>query len=121
MKGMYREALDAARKAMSRSGASNAELAALDKGDPAEAMKSVERWRLKNRTGAGKNRRVSPYRFAASYAELGELNTAFLWIERAFQERDPELASLKVDPAFDALHSDARFDDLLRRIGLRVR
>lgn len=121
MKGMYRQALDAAEKAMGRSGASNAELAALDKGDPVAAMKSVERWRLKKKLGKGKSRQVSPYRFAASYAELGEINTAYLWLERAFQERDSELVSIKVDPAFDSLHSDARFDELLRRIGLRLR
>jgi hypothetical protein len=61
---------------------------------------------------------VSPYGFAVLYAALGERDTAFEYLERAFEERDPMLLAVKVDPACDPLRSDPRFDELLRRIGL---
>lgn len=44
---------------------------------------------------------------------------AFAWLEKADEDRSGWLALwLKVDPKFDVLHSDPRFHDLLRRVGL---
>ena len=63
---------------------------------------------------------ASPALIAAHYAMIGETNEAFLWLERAYSERDSwtwPLLHLKVNPLFDPLRSDPRFDDLLRRIG----
>jgi len=39
-------------------------------------------------------------------------------LEKAYDERHPYLAFLKVEPVFDILRSDHRFVDLLRRIGV---
>ncbi len=59
------------------------------------------------------------YVFAQAYACLGENDEAFQWLEKAYEERDHRLGQcLKVDPALDGLHSDPRFADLLRRVGL---
>jgi TolB-like protein/DNA-binding winged helix-turn-helix (wHTH) protein/Tfp pilus assembly protein PilF len=117
LKGMNKEAVDSARKSMIRSGASPQELAALEKVDSEQAMRNVLRWRLKKSEETARNRRTSPYRFAAQHAELGDTNAAFEWLERAFNERDSELVSIKVDPAFDGVRSDSRYASLLRRIG----
>lgn len=118
LKGMNKEAVDSARKSMIRSGATPRDLAALDKGDSKDAMRSVLQWRLKKAEESARNSRISPYRFAAQHAELGEVDSAFEWLERAFNERDSELVSLKVDPAFDSVRSDSRYASLLHRIGL---
>jgi TolB-like protein/DNA-binding winged helix-turn-helix (wHTH) protein/Tfp pilus assembly protein PilF len=118
LKGMNKEALDSARKSMIRSGATPRDLAALEKGDSEEAMRSVLRWRLKKSEETARDRHTSPYRFAAQHAELGDTDAAFDWLERAFNERDSELVSLKVDPAFDGVRSDSRYASLLHRIGL---
>jgi TolB-like protein/DNA-binding winged helix-turn-helix (wHTH) protein/Tfp pilus assembly protein PilF len=118
LKGMHKEAVDSARKSMVRSGATPGELAALDKGDSEQAMRSVLLWRLKKSEETARNHPSSPYRFAAQHAELGDRDVAFEWLERAFKERDSELVSLKVDPAFDGVRPDSRYADLLRKIGL---
>lgn len=55
---------------------------------------------------------------AAVYAELGDLDTAFEYLDRAYELRSPGLLELKVEPWFDPLRKDPRFDDLLRRLEL---
>jgi hypothetical protein len=52
------------------------------------------------------------------YLGLGEKSRALSWLEKAFRERSPLLIYLRVDPRFDALRSDRRFQDLVRRVGL---
>jgi tetratricopeptide (TPR) repeat protein len=65
-----------------------------------------------------KGKYVPSFHIAAIYVGLGEKNQAFAWLEKAYAERSPELVNLKVEPRFDNLHSDPRFKDLARRIGL---
>ncbi len=54
---------------------------------------------------------------ASIYAALGDADAAFEWLENAYERRVPALTWIRVDPIFDPLRSDPRFDDLLRRIG----
>jgi len=61
---------------------------------------------------------VSPYLIARIYAGLGEKEQAFKWLEKGYEERSDHLIRLKTDPTFDSLHSDARFADLMRRVGM---
>jgi tetratricopeptide (TPR) repeat protein len=49
---------------------------------------------------------------------LGEPNEAFDWLEKAYQERDPQLIYLKVGRRFEPLRKDPRLKQLVRRIGL---
>jgi hypothetical protein len=56
---------------------------------------------------------------AIIYTGLGENEQAFVWLEKAYKQRDGWLASrLKVDPRLDSLRSDPRLADLIRRVGL---
>ena len=55
---------------------------------------------------------------AAMYAELGEKDKALEALNRMYEERRAGLLGIKVDPRFDKLRSDPRFQDLLRRVGL---
>jgi hypothetical protein len=48
----------------------------------------------------------------------GDKERAFALLEKAYQQHDPSLANLKVDPGFDSLRSDPRYVDLLKRVGL---
>jgi TolB-like protein len=61
---------------------------------------------------------VDPYAIAVVYAGLGDVDRTFEWLEQAFEERATWLTLfVKCDPRFDALRSDPRFGDLLRRMG----
>lgn len=55
---------------------------------------------------------------AAIYAQLGERDKAFEFLEKAYDGRTTTLLWLKVSPEFDSLRTDPRFPDLVRRIGL---
>ena len=62
---------------------------------------------------------VSPYMIATIYAGLGDKDRAFEFLEKAYQERSPDIPYfLKADLRVDSLRSDPRFQDLVRRVGL---
>ncbi len=65
-----------------------------------------------------RHRYVSPFDMALPYVGLGDKDEAFGWLERACVDKPWQLAFLKVEPRLDPLHSDARFKNLLRRLGL---
>jgi hypothetical protein len=46
-----------------------------------------------------------------------EIDEAFEWLEKAYQERSPLLTHLTYAP-FDSVRSDPRFEDILRRMNL---
>ena len=65
-----------------------------------------------------RERYVSPASIALIHSALGEKDQAFQWLEQAYKDRSWWLVFLKVDPRFDSLRSDRRFEALLRRVGL---
>ncbi len=60
---------------------------------------------------------VSPGNIALIYNALGERDETFAWLERGYKERDPKMVFLKVEPKWNNLRADPRFQDLLRRVG----
>jgi hypothetical protein len=60
----------------------------------------------------------SAYWIASSYAELGDKEHAFGWLNTAFQEHEEYLLGLKTDPSFGQIRSDPRFSELVRKVGL---
>ena len=61
---------------------------------------------------------VDGYQIASVYAGLRANDKAFHWLGVAVEERSASLVYLKTDPFLDNLHSDPRFSDILRRVGL---
>jgi serine/threonine-protein kinase len=68
-------------------------------------------------TELSKERYVSPYDIALIHAALGETDEAFQWLEKAYDQRVEWMIYTNVDPRLDPLRGDARFLDLMRRIG----
>lgn len=63
---------------------------------------------------------VLAYNIAIIYAGLDERESALAWLEKAFEHRDVWLVWLGVNPRFARLRTDARFTELLRRMGLAL-
>jgi DNA-binding winged helix-turn-helix (wHTH) protein/tetratricopeptide (TPR) repeat protein len=99
-----------------------------DKPDEIESWKSiytrsgwpgfVER-QLELAKEAEKNGDTNPMPLARLYAKTGDIEQAFVYLEKAYEKRLQGMISLKVSPSFDPLHSDRRFDALVKRIGLK--
>jgi tetratricopeptide (TPR) repeat protein len=61
---------------------------------------------------------LSAYKVAQLYADLGNKDQAFKWLDTAYQERDFDLIGLNTDFLLDPLRSDPRFAELVRKAGL---
>ena len=59
---------------------------------------------------------VSPYHQALVYLGLGENSQAIDWLEKAYDKRSPWVIWLKVEPMFDPLRSDPRFQALYHKM-----
>jgi len=82
-------------------------------GQRGEALKILEELK-----GLATRRYVSPYDMAIVHIGLGETDQAFGWLEKSYAERERWMLQLKVAPFLDPLRSDARFADLVRRVGV---
>jgi serine/threonine-protein kinase len=66
------------------------------------------------------SRYVPPSLIGLSYINLGEDETGFSWLERAYDGRDFYLLYLGIDPRLAGVHTDPRFTDLLRRMNFAL-
>jgi tetratricopeptide (TPR) repeat protein len=65
-----------------------------------------------------RNHEVDPLMVAVANIGMGDNDSAFAWLEKAYLQRSSGLNALKVDPLYDPLRSDPRFTSLLQRVGL---
>jgi tetratricopeptide (TPR) repeat protein len=115
-KGIYEEAIATSENAVSLSGGNHLYLAphgyvTAAAGEREQALRIIET--LKE---LAKSLPISQYQMALTYAELGESEEAFEWLEKAWLEHDFWLPFLRYEPTFDPLRDDPRFQDLVRRL-----
>jgi hypothetical protein len=53
------------------------------------------------------------------YNGLGDREAALLWLEKGYEQRDPRMVFLKVEPKWNNLRDDPRFQSLLQRVHLQ--
>jgi TolB-like protein/DNA-binding winged helix-turn-helix (wHTH) protein/Tfp pilus assembly protein PilF len=77
-------------------------------------------WRrtLENYRESVKSNYVPPLLVAEACVRVDDKECAFEWLEKGFEERDDLMIDIKVEPLFDGLRSDPRFQDLERRVGI---
>ncbi|HZE71511.1 MAG TPA: winged helix-turn-helix domain-containing protein [Pyrinomonadaceae bacterium] len=61
---------------------------------------------------------VDPAAIVWAYLGVGNKDQALAYLEKAYLQHSATLATLRVEPGFDPLRSDPRYQDLLRRVGL---
>ena len=65
-----------------------------------------------------KEKKEDNYGVAVIEARLGKKDEAFKALGKGYEERSAFMSFVKVDPELDSLHSDPRFQTLLRKMGL---
>jgi serine/threonine protein kinase/tetratricopeptide (TPR) repeat protein len=116
-KGMFAEAVFEARKARELNGASSEPIALLGYALAKSGKQAEARGLLEELLKLSTQRYISPGNIALIYNGLGERDETLAWLERGYKERDPKMVSLKVEPKWNNLRDDPRFQDLLRRVG----
>jgi len=116
-KGMYDQAV-AEYLAFSRPNISPAERLARQEAYTGSGWKAFLQIGVSNLLERSKKGYVRSFSIASFYARLGQKDEAFVWLEKAYQDRDYQMTELNVRPELDSLRSDPRFADLVRKVGL---
>jgi serine/threonine protein kinase/tetratricopeptide (TPR) repeat protein len=115
--GMFREAIAQRQKVLTLSG--NPDLAAAIGDDfRTSGYPGVMKSWLEGLQEVSKRGYVSAYNLAQIHARLGEKNQALESLEQAFNQRDSNLTYVKVEPAFDDIRSDPKYQQLVQRLGI---
>ena len=117
-KQMYEEAISEFNKAIALYGRSPSAIAALGHVYAVAGRNGDARRYLRELQELARKRYVSSYDIAVIFTGLGENDQAFVRLGDAYERRDGWLAFwLKVDSRLDPLRPDARYQELLRRVG----
>jgi TolB-like protein/DNA-binding winged helix-turn-helix (wHTH) protein/Flp pilus assembly protein TadD len=84
-------------------------------GKRAEAQRELER-----ALELSQGKEVSLGAVALVYAALGDKEKTLAWLEKAYTAKSSFMTTLKFWSVFDPIRSDARFKDLVRRVGLNT-
>jgi hypothetical protein len=82
-------------------------------GRKAEAKHELEKLHRVNQ-----RRPVDPAAIAIAHVGMGDNEQALAWLDKAYVQRSNLMTTLKVDPIWDPLRGDPRFQTLLRKVGL---
>jgi serine/threonine protein kinase/Tfp pilus assembly protein PilF len=117
--GQWQEAILEYRKAVELSQGDTDPTAGLAHAHAAIGNKAEAETILRELLQRSRTSYVSPYMIATIYAGFGDKNKAFDFLEKAYQERSPDIPYfIKADLRIDNLRTDPRFQDLLGRVGL---
>jgi tetratricopeptide (TPR) repeat protein len=115
-KGLHEEAIREFREQIAMDGESTGNLCYLA-GALAVAGRRKEALQIVDRLNQSREY-VSPTELAAVYARLKDTEAAITLLQKAYTEHDLQMQMLTVEPFFDYLRPDPRFQDIVRRVGL---
>jgi len=111
--GRYEDAVRTRQKAMTISAAPPEVVEALDRAYGESGARGYWMWCLERLEG--QHDRYPAYT-SMYYAQLGDKDKALDLLEKAFEKHDGEMHTLKINPHWDPLRDDPRFQDLVRRM-----
>jgi hypothetical protein len=61
---------------------------------------------------------LRPYEVAHVATLKGDRSLALDWLEKSYQHHDYWMLYINVDPEYDAIRSDPRFQEIIHRLGV---
>jgi TolB-like protein/DNA-binding winged helix-turn-helix (wHTH) protein/Tfp pilus assembly protein PilF len=117
LKGMYRQSQEQLEFALESErdlqGKTEAHKAWVSGGEPA-----VERWSANRFKALARKQYVETEFVAIIVAYTGDKEATLKYLEAAYRDHDPDLIFLQNDPMFDFLHSEPRYQAIVKKMGL---
>lgn len=117
MKGMYKEGLEIWKASYEARGDHEA-VEALERGFEEAGYQGALRRVAETFVVRSQTTFVTPWQIATLYTRAGMNEEAIDWLEKAYEARDPNMPYISVDPIFDRLRIEPRFQDLLQQMKL---
>ena len=120
LQGDYRQYLVEARKSASllHDERRLAIVAASEKGFASGGSRGMLSAMLTEQISLHEKGQESAYCLAGTHAALGQKKEALSNLENSYQKHEPEIVSIRIDPWLDNLHDEARYRELLAKIGM---
>ena len=115
--GRYKEAVAEREKMLSLYGGSEL-VASVEEDFSKSGYRGVLQSWVEGLTEVSKHGHVSSYSIGEAHMRMGEKEKAIKWLQQAYDEHDTELVSLAVEPEFNPIRSDPRFQEILKHMKL---
>jgi tetratricopeptide (TPR) repeat protein len=120
-KGMYDQAVDGYLQTEKHGGLSEIKLASLRQAYANSGWRGFWQKRLDLLKAEAKKTPAPNVWLAELHGRVGDADSAFALLDKAFAEHDMSLIFLTIDPSWESLRSDRRFNNLLQRMALNPR
>ena len=81
-------------------------------------FQAVLEWQLSDVEKNARGKHAAPMLFAVAYAALKRKDETLHYLEQAYKEREPWLANIQHLPYLDFLHSEPRYQAIVKKMGL---
>jgi len=115
-KGMHEDAVRTVERQLMLSGEDPQKIASLRKAFSTAGIQGFRRAHVEFLKEKSRRTYIAPIFIAMDYAEIGQNERAFEWLEKAYADRSGWLLELTIDPTWDTVRNDPRFKSLLERI-----
>jgi tetratricopeptide (TPR) repeat protein len=116
-KGLYAEAIEAGRKGVEINPSNTRNAAFIACAQAKLDRESDARDVLTKMLEPAEGKFLSPYNIAIAQNCLGDEDQTIAWLQRGIEQRDPRMTFLKVEPKWNNLRDDPRFQELIRKVG----
>lgn len=117
-KGLYGQAINECRKKLASSPDNPLVLPVLGYAYASAGRKNEAQVILNKLQGMRQQRYISPFMIALLCTGMDKKDEAIKWLNEAYEERDPQIIWINIEPELDPLHSDTCFIQLIQLMNL---
>ena len=117
LKGMYQKSEQTLEQSL-QAAHQTADAAAAHRAWEQGGERLLAQWKVNNVKAEARRHYVPNLEIARTVAGTGDKGETLKYLEAAYRDHSPNMIDLQVEPIFDFLHSDPRYQSLVKKIGL---